>query len=118
MSEFRDLFGTRVELTIDNDGRPYCIAYDPSRWPVVHQVRTASEQIPWPEIIAMLAEVLIEWDLTLDGEPVPCTEESLSRFPRSILAQMHTRIYLHEAGWDPDAKKAEADQSGQSGTPR
>ena len=120
MSEFSDLFGTRVDLTIDNDGRPWRITYDPSRWPVVHQVRTATETIPWTEVIARLADVIVEWDLTLDGEPIPVSEETLNRFPRTVINQMHQRIFLHEAGYDPDAAegKAEADQSGQSGTPR
>ena len=118
MSEFADLFGTRVELAIENEGRPWRVVYDPSLWPVVHQVRVVNEAISWDEVIEILAQVLVEWDLTMDGQPMPCDEATLRRFPTSVLGQIHGRIFMEEAGIVPGADDAEGSEkkSGPAGT--
>lgn len=106
MSEFQDLFGERVELEIENGGRPWRIVYDPSRWPVAHQVRAATEAMRWEEIIEKLAPVLVSWDLEIDGEPLPCNEDSLRLFPAKVLNQLHVAIFRFEAGIDPADENA------------
>lgn len=98
MSEFRDIFAERVELEIPNDGRPWRIVYDPSRWPVAWHVRAEETQLTYSEIVGRLAQLLLAWDLTLDGKPLPCDEEALWAMPRRAVTDVYNHIYMAEMG--------------------
>ena len=98
MSEFRDIFAKRAELQLENDGRPWRVVYDPSRWAVAWHVRVAEEALGYAEVIDRLARVLVEWDLEVDGDPLPCDEESLWLFPRDVIGHLYNRIFWAEMG--------------------
>ena len=98
MSEFRDLFSERSELSIESNGQSWRIVYDPSRWHVRWHIRSTEETVPYADVIDMLARVIVEWDLTLDGEPLPCDEESLWAFPRKVIDQLYQRVFMAEMG--------------------
>ena len=114
MGEFGDIFAKRVELVIENGGQAWRVVYDPSRWPVAWHVRAAEERLSYAEVIDRLGRVLVEWDLDLDGEPLPCDEESLWLFPRDVISELYNRVFWSEMGLAPGedgAGKAEASQS-------
>ena len=120
MGEFGDIFARRVELEVANGGQPWRVVYDPSRWPVAWHVRAAEKPLTYADVVDRLGRVLVEWDLELDGEPLPCDEESLWLFPRDALSELYNHLFWSEMGMTPGedgAGKAEASQD-RDGTSR
>lgn len=103
MPEFADIFSRRAEARIEANGETLNIAYDPSKWPVRWHVRVAGETISFAEIVSWLAGSLLEWDLTLDGAPIPISEETLWEFPKDAIELLYNRIFFAEMGMEiPD----------------
>ena len=96
--EFRDIFGLRAEVEVANGGRPFRLVYDPDRWSVRWHVRTSQERLPFWEVIERLADVIVEWELTREGEPMAHDEEALWAMPRRVVQEMHDAIFQAELG--------------------
>lgn len=101
MAELSDLFAKRMKLEIKSRDVSWHIVYDPSRWTVHWQVRSATEDLNYDEVVATLAQCLLEWDLTRDGKALPVNEETLWSLPKEAIEHMHGRIFLAESGQIP-----------------
>ena len=44
------------------------------------------------QLAERLAELLVSWDVTEDGEPIPPTKENLMTFPNALLGHIVTAI--------------------------
>ncbi len=80
MAELNDIINLRIPVNFDFHGTPINIAYRPYSTEIEQRVKGDGA---WESksMNQLVAKVLIDWDLTQQGKPLPITEESLSKLP-------------------------------------
>lgn len=114
MAEIKDVFSKKVGLEIQGENASWRVVYDPSRWSVRWHVRSYEEVIEYAEIISVLSKCVLEWDLTLDGDPVPCNEETMWDLPRNMVSDLQRHIMWNEMGFNPSDVTEGKSQKGQA----
>ena len=83
--EIGHLVSKRKPLKIEWAGETVNIVYRPYSLSIGQEIRDALTGDDRHYLIEEMRRLLVEWDITEDGQPVPIDEESLERLPLEFL---------------------------------
>lgn len=86
--DIANLIGMRASLAITVGDEVVHVVYDPSKIDYSFVVAKTG----FEGIFDLLAEVIVEWDLTYGGEPLPITSEGVRKLPLFVAQKINTEI--------------------------
>jgi hypothetical protein len=104
----RDLQARRADVSavIEGESEPLKFAYYPHKFTNTSQTRLTTAT-GLGALVDLLAELMIEWDLQMDGEPWPLTRDNLNALGIPVLTAIAKAIVAHATGQD-DRKNSSA----------
>lgn len=84
MADLKDIIGMRVPVTFDWNGTTIALAYRPYSERIEREIKGDDE---WDAdaMKRLLVRVVIDWDITSQGQPLPITEENLGELPTDLM---------------------------------
>lgn len=87
MPELSEIIQDSVETDIDLRGVTVHVTYKPSIFTPQLEAKMAEAEVgkQGAALAEMLSEFVVDWDLTSDGQPLPCTVETMMSLPIPLL---------------------------------
>lgn len=102
MPELSDLVADRRTVAVPGERAALTVTYRPSAFTVEFEAMLTNppDGVPRVELyLKALEQLLVEWDLTRNGKPVPIKVDALRQLPSRLLARVITAIAQdHAAG--------------------
>lgn len=94
MPDLDDLFNGRTPVTVEINGVAVRVAYNAGVFSnqFMHELEQSGTDRDLDRVVALLPRVLVEWDLTRRGKPIPITKEVLDALPIPILTAIGTAV--------------------------
>lgn len=104
--ELDDLLAQRCDLTLEWRGNEFSFAYNPERYTdetraMLNKIggdSTASEEEQESYARRIMAMLLVDWDISSGGSPLPITPENVRRLPPTLLLAMVQRMLVSLRG--------------------
>jgi len=84
------LFKKVSSIDIEYEGEKFGVSYAPQKYTsrVHHEVLESQKTQDFVPLVSILTAMLVSWDLTDNGKPLPITEETLSSLPVNLLMML------------------------------
>lgn len=102
MPDITELVADRRTITVPGEHAVLTVTYRPTAFSVaVEEMLTQAQQDTSriAVLLRVLEDLIVEWDLTRNGKPVPVKAETLRQLPNRLLARIFRAIVEdHAAG--------------------
>lgn len=106
----------RATAVVEYHGEAFNVAYRPEKYDANMQAKMmqVSRSSEFGPLLELLMEMLISWDLTDAGQPVPITPETLGSLPLNLLAEVARAVMREAISGDPTTQTPTATDGSRS----
>lgn len=103
MPDLTELLDDRCTIAVSLDRGTLHVTYQPSAYTPALEASVAElfadERRPSAPVVALLSALVVDWDLTRQGKPVPIRPDALRQLPTRLLSRILQAIVRdHTAG--------------------
>ncbi len=106
MPSLADLVGDRATLPIPFGAETITVVYRPTSYTM-----SLAERLGEVRVAEFIEQLVIEWDVTTEGEPVPLVAATLDDLVHPAVLRAVTQAIIADAGTDPGKARGGANNS-------